>query len=112
VVLRYAAAVNGFTEFTITKLDILSGFDELKLCVAYEIDAQRVDTLPATNAELARAIPIYETLPGWQEDVRDARHVGDLPANAAAYVQRISELTDTPVKVVSVGPEREQLVVL
>lgn len=110
VVLRYSCAVNGFTELVITKLDILSGFEEIKICVAYEIDGQRYEYLPARIEDVARATPIYETLPGWSDDIMAIRKMSDLPANAQRYIERVSELADTPINVVSVGPERDQLV--
>ena len=110
VLLRYAADINGFSELVITKLDVLSGFDEVKIAVAYEVDGQRLDYPPATSAEMDRARPVYETLPGWHESVSEARHLNDLPANAAAYVRRIAELCAVPVPVVTVGPERDQVV--
>lgn len=112
VMLRYAADVNGFTEIVMTKMDILSGFDALKIAVAYEVDGKRVAYPPSVIADLERATPIYETLPGWQEDVTGARTIDDLPQNARAYVQRVSELCDVPITMVSVGPEREQVVML
>ncbi len=110
VLLRYAAQVNGFTELVLTKLDILSGFDELKIAVAYEVDGTRCAFPPSTNAELERATPIYETLPGWQDDITGARQPSDLPQAALDYIARISQHVEVPVSVVSVGPEREQLV--
>jgi len=110
VILRYSAAINGFTHLALTKLDILSGFEELKIAVAYEIDGQRVEYPPSTNTDLAKAVPIYETMPGWQEDVSGARTPDDLPQAAKDYIQRISELCDVPVLAVGVGPERSQVV--
>lgn len=110
VVLRYSAEVSGFSELVLTKLDVLSGFDELKIAVAYQIDGRQVDYMPSTIAELQRAQPIYETLSGWQDDIMGARSASDLPAAALAYIQRISELCSTPIHTVSVGPERDQLV--
>ncbi|MCU0495882.1 MAG: adenylosuccinate synthase [Anaerolineae bacterium] len=110
VILRYACAVNGFTELIITKLDILSGFEELKIAIAYQIHGERSDYPPSTMEELQHAQPIYETLPGWSEDVSGIRRMEDLPKNARAYVERIAELCDTPIYTVSVGPERDQLV--
>jgi adenylosuccinate synthase len=110
VMLRYTAQINGFTEIMLTKLDVLTGFDELKLAVAYELDGQRIDTPPMSNAALARCVPVYETLPGWQEDVTGRRVMDDMPQAAQAYVARISELCGVPIRVVSVGPERDQLV--
>lgn len=110
VILRYSAAINGFTHLALTKLDILSGFDELKIAVAYEIEGQRVEYPPSTNTDLAKAVPIYETMPGWQEDVSGARMPDDLPQAARDYIQRISELCEVPVLAVGVGPERSQVV--
>lgn len=110
VILRYSAAINGFTHLALTKLDILSGFEALKIAVAYEIDGQRVEYPPSTNADLAKAVPIYETMLGWQEDVSNARTPDDLPQAAKDYIKRISELCDVPVLAVGVGPERSQVV--
>jgi adenylosuccinate synthase len=110
VVLRYSCAVNGFTELVVTKLDILSGFEEIKICVAYDINGERFEYLPARIEDVARATPIYETLPGWADDITGIRKMSDLPVNARRYVERVSELADTPINVVSVGPERDQLV--
>ena len=110
VVLRYAAQVNGFTELVLTKLDVLSGLDELKIAVAYDIDGKRFEYPPSTVAELERARPLYETLAGWSEDVSTIQQGGDLPKAAASYIQRIAELCETRVRTVSVGPERDQLV--
>jgi adenylosuccinate synthase len=110
VMLRYAAHLNGFTELVITKLDILSGFDTLKIAVAYTIDGEEQVYPPATAEGLERATPVYETFPGWHEDVSHVRHMDDLPENARRYVRRIAELCEVPVHMVSVGPERDQLV--
>jgi adenylosuccinate synthase len=110
VLLRYASDVNGFTELVITKLDILSGFDEIKMAVAYEIDGTRVEYPPSIVEELERAQPVYETLPGWDEDVTGARDVNDLPVNARRYLERIAAICDVPVTMISVGPEREQFI--
>lgn len=110
VVLRYSAIINGFTKLVLTKLDILSGLDELNLCVGYEIDGERIDYVPSTIEELALAVPVYETLPGWSENVMHMRKLAELPANARRYIDRIEELCETPVELVSVGPERAQLV--
>ncbi len=110
VMLRYAVSVNGLSELMLTKMDILSGLKELKLAVAYEIDGQRYDYPPVTNAQLERARPIYETLPGWQEDISHCRDFAKLPRTAQAYVNRVSQLCGLPIPRVSVGPERDQLV--
>ncbi len=110
VVLRYAAAVNGFDELVLTKLDILSGFDEIQVAVAYDVNGSRRDFLPATLLEYGAAKPIYETMRGWSEDVSGVRNWSDLPPAAQAYIDRVAELCETPINTVSVGPEREQLV--
>ncbi|MCY4019782.1 MAG: adenylosuccinate synthase [Chloroflexi bacterium] len=110
VMLRYAASVNGLSELMLTKMDILSGIDELKLAVAYQIDDRRHEYPPVTNEQLERAVPIYETLPGWRDDITGCRALEELPSAARNYVKRIAELCEVPIKSVSVGPEREQLV--
>lgn len=112
VMLRYSAAVNGYTEMALTKLDVLSGFDELKIAVAYDLDGKRYDYPPYDSKQIERVTPIYETLPGWREDITGAKTPEDLPANARAYIQRIGELIELPITSVSVGPERSQLVQL
>lgn len=111
VMLRYAVSVNGLSELMLTKMDILSGIDELKIAVAYDIDGERFEYPPVTNEQLERATAIYETLDGWQEDISGCRTFADLPQSAQNYIQRISELCDTPINSVSVGPERDQLVI-
>jgi adenylosuccinate synthase len=110
--LRYSAAVNGFTQLMITKLDILSGFEELKIATGYTVGGKHFDFPPVTAEELERAQPVYETLPGWSDDVRRVRDFSDLPRAAREYVRRIGEVCSTPVRAVSVGPERDQLIVL
>ncbi|MFN8373907.1 MAG: adenylosuccinate synthase [Anaerolineae bacterium] len=112
VMLRYSAAVNGFTELMITKLDILSGLEELKIATGYNVDGKHFDFPPVTAEEQERAKPIYETLPGWSDDVRRIRDFSDLPRAARDYIRRVGEVCDTPVRAVSVGPERDQLIVL
>jgi adenylosuccinate synthase len=111
VMLRYSCDVNGYTELVLTKLDVLSGFDEIKVAVAYEINGQRVMYPPDTVRDLDAATPIYETLPGWHTDVTSARSVADLPPAARAYVDRVAALCDVPVTMMSVGPERDQFIV-
>lgn len=110
VMLRYACDVNGFTDLVITKMDVLSGFDQIKIAVAYELDGERLEYILSTVDELARAVPVYETLPGWTEDVTRCRTVEDLPANARQYLERISEICGVVVTMVSVGPERDQFI--
>ncbi|MFZ4826233.1 MAG: adenylosuccinate synthase [Phototrophicaceae bacterium] len=110
VMLRYAVVVNGCTELAITKLDILSGIDELKIAVAYELDGQVIHFPPATAEELERVKPIYETLHGWGEDISNCRSLAELPKATQNYVKRIAELCDVPISILSVGPERDQIV--
>jgi adenylosuccinate synthase len=104
--------VNSVSSLVLNKLDILSGIEEILLCVAYEIDGRRVERWPASAQEVARAAPIYERFPGWREDLHEARRLEDLPANARAYVDALEELAGVPIRLVSVGPERSQTVVM
>jgi adenylosuccinate synthase len=111
VLLRYAVRVNGLTELALTKMDILSGLDTVRLCVAYRAaDGRTHEELPLGPADLSPFQPVYEALPGWAEDVRGARALADLPAAARQYVRRIEDLTGLPVSLISVGPERKQIV--
>ena len=112
VPLRYAVDVNSVSSIILNKLDILSGIDEIRLCVAYEIDGRRVERWPASAEEVARAKPIYETFPGWPEELHAARTPDDLPPNARAYVGALAALAGVPITLVSVGPERTQTVIL
>lgn len=111
VALPYAAWLNGFTGLAITKLDVLDGLPELKICTAYLVDGQEVKRVPDT-VDMGRAEPVYEVWPGWQESTRDARRWSDLPRTARTYLDRISELAATPLQYISVGPGRDQLIVL
>lgn len=111
VAIRYAVWLNGFTTMAVTKLDVLDDFDELKICTGYLIDGERTEGLPHT-ADLDRAVPIYETWPGWKSSTREVRTWEDLPKAARGYLHRIAELAGCPIRYVSVGPERPQLVVL
>ena len=110
VALSFGAWLNGFTDLAITKLDVLDGLPELKICTGYRLDGQVIDRVPDT-VDLARAEPIYETWPGWQTSTRDARTWDELPEAARAYLNRIAELAGVPIAYVSVGPERDQLIV-
>jgi adenylosuccinate synthase len=110
VILRHAVRINGLTELVLTKLDILSGLPEIPVCVAYQLDGQPTTYLPAEITTLARCRPIYETLPGWAEDVTAARKLTDLPLNARRYIEFISDTLQTAVTYVSVGPARSQVV--
>jgi adenylosuccinate synthase len=112
VPLRYAVDVNSVSSIILNKLDILSGIDEIRLCVAYDIDGRRVERWPASAEEVARAVPVYETFPGWREEIHAARTPDDLPPNARAYVAALAALAGVPITLVSVGPERTQTVML
>ncbi|RMF45017.1 MAG: adenylosuccinate synthase [Anaerolineae bacterium] len=110
VLLRYALRVNGVTELALTKLDILSGLDEIRICTAYRRDGRTFTDLPYGPADLEGFEPVYTTLPGWQEDLRQARQWEDLPDAACDYILHIEDQMGVPVSMVSVGPEREQVV--
>jgi adenylosuccinate synthase len=110
VMLREAAVVNGLTTLVINKLDILSGLAEIPIAVAYQIDGKRRDEFPMTLAELSRAEPVYEKLPGWEADLCGVRRFEDLPDAARRYVERIEALVGVPVDLLSVGPGRDQTI--
>lgn len=110
VILRHAVRVNSLTALALTKLDILSGFEELAVCVAYEVDGERIDHFPGDLQTLAAATPVYETLPGWDEDITDAQTMSDLPQAARRYVERVADLAGAPITLVSVGPARQQVI--
>lgn len=105
-VVRHAAMINGLTDLVITKLDILSGLDTIKLCVAYEIDGKYYDYIPSDMEDLKKAKPIYEELEGWKEDISSMKTYEELPENTKKYLRRIEELCNTRISMVSVGPER------
>jgi adenylosuccinate synthase len=111
VIARYAARVNGITDFFLTKLDVLSGLDTVPICVGYEVDGRRVDDMPMTQTDVHHAIPVYEEMPGWFEDLSGYREFGELPANAQAYVRRLEELSGARVSAIGVGPGRDQTIV-
>ena len=110
VLLKYAIRINGMSELAVTKLDILSGLDSLQLCTAYRRDGKLFTDLPFGPADLGRYEPVYEELPGWREDVSAVRTWASLPPAAQAYLDRLADLAGVPVRLVSVGPEREQVI--
>ena len=110
VAVRYTARLGGVDSLALMMMDVLAHFDELKVCVAYEIDGEQVVDFPCDADTLRRAKPVYETLSGWQTDVTGARSLEDLPQKAHEYLERISELIGVPVHVVSVGPDRAQTI--
>jgi len=111
-VARFAARINGVTDFVLTKLDVLTGLPEVPLCVAYEIDGVRVPDMPMTQAEFARAVPIYETFPGWDEDISKARSLEELPRNCRDYVEAVESMIGARISVIGVGPDRNESIVL
>ncbi|MEL4358597.1 MULTISPECIES: adenylosuccinate synthase [unclassified Luteococcus] len=112
LVVEQATTFNGCTDIFLTKLDILSGWDQIPVCVAYEIDGKRVEYFPVDTNELAKATPVYEMLDGWHEDISGARRFEDLPANCQAYVKRLEELIGCRISGIGVGPGREQTVTI
>jgi len=112
VPLRYAVDVNSVSSIVLNKLDVLAGLDEILLCVAYEIDGRRVERWPASAEEVGRATPVYERFAGWREEIHEARVPDDLPPSARAYVRALEDLAGVPIRLVSVGPERSQTVVM
>ena len=109
---RYATRVNGLTDIFLTKLDVLTGWDKIPVCVAYEIDGKRSDEIPMTQTEFHHAKPIYENLPGWKEDISGARTIDDLPANARAYVKYLEEISGTRISAIGVGQDRDATISL
>jgi adenylosuccinate synthase len=110
VVVRYAVRVNGLTGLAVTKLDVLDTFAEIPVGVGYRLDGEIIDSMPAEVETIARVEPIYETLPGWQKQLTNARRLADLPAAARAYVDRLQDLAGAPIRYVSVGTRRDQII--
>jgi adenylosuccinate synthase len=111
VIARYAVRVNGITDYFLTKLDVLSGLEKVPVCVGYEVDGFRTYDMPMTQTDVHHALPIYEELPGWFEDISGCRTFEELPANARAYVERLEELSGARISAIGVGPGREQTIV-
>jgi adenylosuccinate synthase len=109
---RYSARINGITDFVLTKLDVLTGLEEIPVCVAYEVEGVRMDELPVNQTDFHHARPIYENFPGWSDDITGARSFDDLPANAQRYVRAIEAISGARFSAIGVGPEREQIIVL
>ncbi|MAS86489.1 MAG: adenylosuccinate synthase [Micavibrio sp.] len=109
---RQSVKIGGITGIALTKLDVLDGFDEIKICVGYELDGEIIDYLPSGKEAQARVTPVYETLQGWQDSTYGARSWVDLPATAIKYVKRIEELVECPVALLSTSPEREDVIVM
>jgi adenylosuccinate synthase len=110
VVGRYATRINGVTDFVVTKLDVLTGLDEVPVCVAYDVGGVRFDEMPMSQSDFHHAKPVYENLPGWPEDISGCRSFDDLPANARAYILRVEELIGARVSAIGVGPGRDEII--
>jgi adenylosuccinate synthase len=107
---RYAVRINGLTDFFLTKLDVLTGWEKIPVCVAYEIDGRRVEELPASQSDFHHAKPIYEYLPGWSENISKARKLSDLPINAQGYIKFLEEISVAPISAIGVGPGRDETI--
>ncbi|ROP39528.1 adenylosuccinate synthase [Saccharothrix texasensis] len=111
VIARYAARVNGITDYFLTKLDVLSGLEKVPVCVGYTIDGERVDEMPMSQTDVHHAVPVYEELPGWFEDISHCRTYEELPANARAYVEHLEQISGARMSAIGVGPGRDQTIV-
>jgi len=109
---RYGVRVNGLTDFFLTKLDVLTGWEKIPICVAYEIDGKRVEEIPASQSDFHHAKPIYEYLPGWKESISKAKTVVDLPKNAQEYVKFLEKISGAPMSAIGVGPGRDETIVV
>jgi adenylosuccinate synthase len=112
VIARYSARINGVTDFVLTKLDVLTGFERIPVCVGYRIGDTVHTEMPMTQTEFHHAVPVYEELAGWDDDISKARSLSDLPENARRYVEAIEAMTSAPVSVIGVGPGREESIVV
>ena len=108
--LNYARRVSGINYLALMLIDVLSGLDEIKVCTGYKIDGKVINYIPATIKELHKVEPVYLTLPGWNEDITNAKTFDELPNNAKIYIRKIEELTKTEVAIISVGPDRSQTI--
>ena len=112
VIARFAARVNGVTDFVLTKLDVLTGFEKIPVCVGYRVNGVVHEEMPMTQTEFHHAEPVYEELPGWDDDITGARSIEDLPKNARRYVEAIEAMTSAPISVIGVGPGRDESIVV
>lgn len=112
VMLKNSARLNGLTSLAITKLDVLGGLDTIRICTAYEYNGKRIDIFPTSLKLLAECKPVYETLPGWSEDISGTRKYADLPKQVKVYLERITELCHVPIQIISVGPGRDETMIL
>jgi adenylosuccinate synthase len=110
--LKRSLQLNGVDGLCITKLDVLDGMDEIKVCTSYRLDGRAIDLIPTGAEAVARCTPVYETLPGWKESTVGARSFAALPDNARAYLERIEALTGVPIAMVSTGPDRDETILV
>ena len=111
LIARYAARINGVTDFVLTKLDVLTGLERIPVCVAYDVDGTRFDEMPVNQTDFHHAVPVYEELPGWDEDITGARAFDDLPKAARDYVLTLEQLSGSRISAIGVGPGRDAIVV-
>ena len=111
-VVKYAGQLSGIDYMAVTRLDILDDFDEIKMCVAYEVDGKILNEIPASLKVLARVNPIYETFEGWKSDISQVKTYDELPDNAKKYLERMAEVTKIDLGIISVGPNRDQTIVV
>jgi adenylosuccinate synthase len=112
VMVRQAVKLNGIDGIALTKLDVLDGLEEIKVCVGYELDGKRIERFPFTMGAQAKLKPIWEIFEGWQESTKGARAYGELPATCIKYVRRVEELVGCPVALLSTSPEREDTILM
>ena len=111
LITRYASRINGITDLVLTKLDVLSGLERIPVCVAYDVDGERVEEIPVNQTDFHHAKPIYEEFPGWSEDISGAREFADLPPNARSYVEALEAMSGTRISAIGVGADRDAIVV-
>jgi adenylosuccinate synthase len=112
VIGRYAVRINGMDCMAITKLDVLDEFDEIQVCIAYEINGKRTTDFPDSSRDFAKCVPIYKTLPGWKQNTADCRSLEDLPTAALDYLKFLADLMEVPISIVSLGPSRDQTIIV
>lgn len=109
---RYSVRINGLTDFFLTKLDVLTGWQKIPVCVGYEVDGKHISELPSSQTDFHNAKPIYEELPGWNEDISKAKSLADLPINARKYVEYLEKISGTQISAIGVGPGRDETIVI